>query len=743
MAERELRVFTYRYGPEAPLPGFEECTAAETAFREQIERFYQASSLDNADIAFIPVRAASLFYSFGCDQRKFEKYVTENYLNHIAPRHTRRKIPHFLIFSYVLVGVDFSFIPSDIKILAYESEVTELNSAQLRDNGCGDRVITIPYILGDQPFFSRHVSAVFSGAEVEKAEDFCRRRDICFVGSRNSERTSDLIRRNLLLDSLCSKIQIDSADPLKEDVLLPYRRSKLGLILRGDTPTRRAFYSCISQGAIPVIFDREIIHYGELFNGSLNIEASLIIVPYREKFCEKYLDHITKIIQSALADVSALYQKHTEICSIFDFLNYNRLNVDGVSTPVKLALNSVIGTLNRSTKKPPFIFRYNQNQRPRIPVKIAPTEVLDVETFENYGFGKRFGNLFGTSQYSLEVIWENKVENYPYLTSCYDKADFAFIPLQTFLFAWQSKPYFYNVDDVVTVVEEILREFKVSEKSDKTHLLVYSDVLWPDDRVFLNRTKLPENLVTICLEGPGESHESKQESILAVPYATEVHNDDFWSEINELEAQRDLLLAYIGRARPEVEILINSRPPIHDFYFDLLRDTIDDAYWKSINNINITERILSIYNKSRFSLHPHGDRKTRRGFYHSIICGSIPVLFANNFKGYEDAIKSVVSQIEISDICVVIPEGSDRDILSVIKSIGQKREMELRKNIYRLRRKIIYSEWSESGDAFYSAIFNLAARKNKLRDRVFRPDKKFSFLESVAGYFIRVIKSIK
>jgi hypothetical protein len=140
-------------------------------------------------------------------------------------------------------------------------------------------------------------------------------------------------------------------------------------------------------------------------------------------------------------------------------------------------------------------------------------------------------------------------------------------------------------------------------------------------------------------------------------------------------------------------------------YFDNINIMNLDKYqttphqWISYNNINMYTEIDNLYNNSYFSLQPHGDKQTRKGFYHSLLMGCIPVVFENNYQVYEDIFKKYV---KITDICVVI-KNSEIKIINKILENKIKDIPEMIKSINTIKHLLLYPE--TTNDIFLEYLF--------------------------------------
>ena len=115
----------------------------------------------------------------------------------------------------------------------------------------------------------------------------------------------------------------------------------------------------------------------------------------------------------------------------------------------------------------------------------------------------------------------------------------------------------------------------------------------------------------------------------------------------------------------------------------------------------------NLYKNSYYSLQPHGDKETRKGFYHSLLLGCIPVIFENNSKTYESIFKNYVS---IEDICVVIKNHK----LSNIENILQSKITEIPKMIKSIEKIKHLPLYPDTNELFLQFIIEKMSRPNQL-----------------------------
>jgi hypothetical protein len=682
------------------LQGFEECTKTEIIFYEEMKKFPQTKDITKANIAFIPIFMASLFYKTK-NQEQFNNYWKNIFEKILAPMEIRKNVPHFVLYNYVLNNINFSCIPNDIKIIAYESEVTISKLYGLFDNGCSNRMIITPYILDTQPGYSKTIRKIVKNiyhdkTDTEIIKEFDRRGSFCLVGNI-SDRNIHFTSRRIIANKLKTKYSDLVIESAHDDFTATLTKFKFCLVLRGDTPTRKAFYTALSGGCIPVIFERELLQYDELYAGSLDIKDIVVTIPDYKENDSVYLDQVMDILSNAVSNKDEQYRKVIKIPHIFNEVNYFN-SINGISAPVYNSVLAVMNIKKRLPNKMPFIYLYDidtKYNKKLLPVYISPTEILT----EDYTFGKKNDNLYQTSQYALETIFFEKIKNYPYLTKCLDKANIAYIPNYTFLSTWSKKQYFYSCPDSVNQLNSLLTDpiMKSWHTSKIPHILVYGDVMWNDNRVCNNHIKLPDNTYTLTLESlPANKHNNK---LITVPYPTEFHFSTSQLLTYFENTNRNTLLTYVGRLRSPVDLLQKIVCKENELKIKILDNAKN--FWISTNNWDNTKLIFDLYTNSVFSLQPYGDMGTRRGFYHSLLLGSIPVIFSKNLPSYQSLFNGI---IDIRNIAVILEDINTKDIINILNKISNEEREKYKKNIKDNLAKLQYSLNNDDDDAFYNAI---------------------------------------
>jgi hypothetical protein len=642
-----IRVYTYETKEDMCFKWdyFEESTKVQNIFENEIKRFPKADNIFEADIAFFPLTLATAFQHQRSPHLPLSKQPNLQYLwrtvysKRIADKETRKKVPHFMLFPYVLFNVNVSFIPDDIFILCYETEVTVDIYGTLANFGCLDRMITIPYFAS-----SLHSFPTTS------------RKRCCFVGHLNHAEPF----RNKLVNIFKKHFQLELHEPSKGmNYSTLYASYELALVLRGDTPTRNAFYQAIQANTVPVIYRHCLVHYGHLYGGSIPIHDMCLVLP-DDGTEEEIVRAVTMFLESKYCHAFAT------LCKFRNMLSYTH-HTQGVVSPVYHALKTIPNKIRNFkspsksskslSKSPSCVFvvplppEYN---RDLLPVHISTMDCVK-GTF--------------ASQYELEIMWHTRILKDFIITRCVERADFVFIPLYTFLCGW--KDMIFNHSTIVSIVSLLINHIPSWKQCEHIpHVLVYSDVCWNTLDFFANRIQWPKNTVLISMESI-----SLPCKTITCPYLSGLETYTLAPH------KRPMSVVYIGRMRAPF-VAHQLQPENCKFHF------VEMEGWKSISQEVFLKQCNDLYQSSVFSLQPPGDRGTRRGFFQSLICGCIPVVFQDNKDSY--------SHVPLTEIAIVIDQCvtdiSTEQIVDFLDNIPFAKIKELQQNIARHRTSFIFEK---------------------------------------------------
>lgn len=311
------------------------------------------------------------------------------------------------------------------------------------------------------------------------------------------------------------------------------------------------------------------------------------------------------------------------------------------------------------------------NINPEFNSDLLPIHINDNEIINNH-FIKFDDYKFLRSQYSLEIVLHNMFREHKNLINNYENSDIVFIPIYLFCTAW-SKKYFYDVNQIINKINLILPLINNCVNDGKKVIITYSDVMWEDNRCFLNYFNFHENIYVICYEDVISTNNQ-----IPVPYCTHIKKNpkDY---IIPQNINKKHLISYAGRYRKEINYFNNIQV--------LNTNKVIDDKWISINNVDTYNEIDELYLNSHFSLQPHGDKQSRKGFYHSLLLGCIPVIFDDNYGIYEKVLNGIVN---IEDISVILNkhENNFEDVLNKeLININSKIE-----NINKIKHLLLYDE---------------------------------------------------
>jgi hypothetical protein len=290
---------------------------------------------------------------------------------------------------------------------------------------------------------------------------------------------------------------------------------------------------------------------------------------------------------------------------------------------------------------------------------IFPVYINNKDIINNIEPPEYAENRYLRSQYYLEIYLHKIISQYDNLTNDVNNADIVYIPIYLFLLAWIKKPFYYDVNNIILHLKtlELIIENYVS--SGKIIIMCYSDVMWEDSRCFINYFKFHKNVYFICYENVLDKYCNNQ---ISVPFITHIKCNPEKYNIEYIE-NKENLIGYAGRDRKELKYFKNLKILDTNTYQEI------NNQWISYNDQTLYDNIDNLYNKCFFSLQPHGDKQTRKGFYHSLLLGCIPVVFENNKSVYNSIFKKLV---DINDICIVIKNEQINNIEEILEDIVNK-----------------------------------------------------------------------
>ena len=620
-----MKLFIYKIAyDDRKVKAFEECVRTEELIAQHLATWPTTDTLEDADIAFVPMWNASLLHTHPALHKTAWNSTVKPLLR------LDLDIPHFTVWAYALFHEDLSYISKHIAIWAFESQMSVPNSLQCVNGGCEDRMVVIPYNLETT---THHVAKATTKTNVNSthftAKHWNRRqRQLVFFSSPETE-TTDAPRPRTLRRQLAQALGAQMYVPSKTDPNQIFPTAKCVLVARGDTPTRKCFYQAISHGCFPVVTQDAFMVYADLFRGSFarEIEQISIVLPNRSLTNPPTPMWLETQIQQKMSTLQfCLDTMHKLAVSVISYDN---------GSVVKHALWAT-AHMTRKYVMTNTTFAYNLDRCYN--TKVLPVTISTRETV----------TANSSSQYMTEPILHDQFSNNERAVAVLENATLAFIPLYTFLISWKPRAKYYNVDHCVKQIKAVQSQIPTWETSNIPHVLAFGDVLWDDRRVFWPHVQLPSNTVIVALEKASKC----PYRTIAVPFPC--------GPVPPIpESPRPTFVCYIGRKRGITE-QFNRTPGCAATHLDI-------PGWKSSNQDDAL--IWQTYHNSTFSWQPHGDRQTRRGFYQSVLAGCIPIVTEENVGGYADVLEGA---LHLDKACIVLPfvPTNPQEIVAHVQTIN-------------------------------------------------------------------------
>ncbi|KAF3457367.1 hypothetical protein FNV43_RR02024 [Rhamnella rubrinervis] len=380
----------------------------------------------------------------------------------------------------------------------------------------------------------------------------------------------------------------------------------------------------------------------------------------------------------------------------------------------------------------------------------------------NNGFGTKLedGNSkrvlikngwFMTDQFTLEVIFHNRMKKYKCLTSDSSMASAIFVPYYSGLDVAQ---YLLSNISVRDASARKLVGFLAKRPEWKTmwgrdHFMIGGRVAWDFRRQTDNENDwgsklmlLPEskNMTLLSVESSFSNND------VSIPFPTYFHPSKgsevfFWQE-RMRKRERRYLFSFAGAPRPGQQDSIRSE------LINQCKSSIEHCKFMGCHGSNNPcenpKKVMGLFQNSIFCLQPSGDAFTRRSTFDSILAGCIPVFFhprtaytqywwyfPKNYSEYS----VFISQNDIKEKRVMIS--------AKLLGVSKDQVLEMREEVIRLIPKIIYGDWSSttSGfkrkfeDAFDIAVKGLLERVEKLRKKMRDGEDPNEGLEENQGQF--------
>jgi hypothetical protein len=342
------------YYPEVP----PEMNLYSLFYNQLINNYNIVNDINDADIAFIPIDYTKLLYRYpiNCDilpleyppnpptvEFKYKSNDIEYFWNNYVDKYLIKKttIPHFILYSYVLFDINFSYISENIIIISYETKVSLYNVKNTIKNS-NHKILMIPYILNENKNYGQSKITSFFFNDIFNINKIIKYKniDLAFFGETNDNINRPVLTYyrkiiNIINPNNFNNYIIDKG--ICAEINLPY--IKYLFVLRGDTPTRLCFYQCFAFGVIPILYEDDFKQYNNLIV-SVNLVDSVFIIPkYTEDLTEEiYNNNIINMLKNEFSNNDNYLNKVKNHKQIFDEFNYF---TESLCKPIENIINKI------------------------------------------------------------------------------------------------------------------------------------------------------------------------------------------------------------------------------------------------------------------------------------------------------------------------------------------------------------------------------------------------------------------
>ncbi|XP_027148567.1 probable xyloglucan galactosyltransferase GT12 [Coffea eugenioides] len=361
--------------------------------------------------------------------------------------------------------------------------------------------------------------------------------------------------------------------------------------------------------------------------------------------------------------------------------------------------------------------------------------------FVNNGLGSELGNpakifsrtgWFNTHQFSLEVIFHNRMKQYECLTNDSSEAAAVYVPyyagLDVSRHLWGSNASVRDSDSL-SLIKWLRERPEWDVMWGRDHFMVAGRITWDfrrgidDDNHWGNKLMvLPEskNMTMLTIESsPWNSND------FAIPYPTYFHpwtDNDIVQWQNRMRKQkRKSLFCFAGAPRPNIEDSIRGEV-MNQCKSSNRRCCLMECSDQR-NKCQKPVHIMKMFQNSVFCLQPPGDSFTRRSTFDSILAGCIPVFFtpASAYVQYLWHLPR-----DFNKYSVLIPEDDVKNrrvsIEKKLSQISKSRVSAMREEVIKLIPNVTYadprSRWQKFEDAFDLTVKGVLERLESLRQEM-------------------------
>ncbi|XP_010686167.1 probable xyloglucan galactosyltransferase GT11 [Beta vulgaris subsp. vulgaris] len=346
------------------------------------------------------------------------------------------------------------------------------------------------------------------------------------------------------------------------------------------------------------------------------------------------------------------------------------------------------------------------------------------EYLTNSGLGPRLNystSWYATNQFSLEVIFHNKMKQYRCLTNISSKASAVYVPFYAGLDVGR---YLWDDDDIkirdnasIQLVEYLKEKPEWIKMGGHDHFLVAGRVSWDFRRqtdsvsdwgnTLFNLLEV-KNMTSLVIESSPWSNID-----FAIPYSTYFHpsSDDeiyVWQE-QMRQKHRPNLFSFVGAPRVQLRDsirneIINQCLGSKGKHCEFLKcDGI-------IKNCDEPKNVMRLFKRSVFCLQPPGDSYTRRSTFDSILGGCIPVFF-HPASAYVQYLWHFPKNYTSYSVFIPMEDVNKGDfaIEKRLLEIPKEKVVAMREEVIKLIPKVIYANPSSKLERFEDA-FDIAVK---------------------------------
>lgn len=357
----------------------------------------------------------------------------------------------------------------------------------------------------------------------------------------------------------------------------------------------------------------------------------------------------------------------------------------------------------------------------------------------NMGLGVDLGNpqrvfsnkgWYTTNQFSLEVLFHNRMKQYDCLTNDSSEASAVFVPyyagFDVARYLWDDFNTSMRDAGAIQVAKFLKERPEWKTMWGRDHFMIAGRIIWDFRRGIEENAAwgsklmlLPEaqNMTILTIESSPWSRND-----FAIPYPTYFHPSSD-SEVVQWQnrmrrLRRRVLFSFAGAPRPKLEESIRSE--IMQQCSATRRKCRLLECKDSHNKCSKPVHVMRLFQSSVFCLQPAGDSFTRRSTFDSILAGCIPVFFTPG-SAYVQYIWHLPK--DYTKYSVLIPEDDVRkknvSIENVLSKIPKSQVAAMREEVIKLIPNVVYadprSRLETIKDAFDLAVKGVLERVDVMR----------------------------